>query len=555
MPESPPFSLFSALVDSGAWTPLRMVLHLGLFLTAVLVLKGVVGLVLEGAAPRGRRGRSKAAAGPWATLWSLAPPLFIALVLVFLGLLVHQGSWQLTGLFRPGLVAFMQTYDRRQFNPVHGIRRGRILDRNGEILAYSAERDGQVVRVYPYGPAFAHTVGYIHPRYGATGAEAAANAWLMGASPERLASWGELGRALVMGAKDLRGQDLTLTLDAGLQQAAMEALGGRRGAVAMIRAADGAVLVLATSPAYDPNQVGPELFRGPLPGSPLLNRATQGLYPPGSTFKLVVAADALESGWQGTLDCPAEGYTTSAHYPRIRDHDYYSARDRGARFRGHGRLGLSEAFVESSNVFFAQLGVRLGRDAFFAAGERFAFDRQLPLFPADSRRRDLSLGTGRIPRLAPRDLYGLAQASIGQGRMLATPAHLALLTAAVANGGVAMAPRLVASAPPEPLGQMMSPEVAGRLAEMMRRVVSEGTGRGIETPGLAIAGKTGTAQNPHGRSHGWFIGFAPANRPSDALAVAVLVEHGGYGSQSAAPIARDLLCQAFGTCGPEGDGT
>jgi peptidoglycan glycosyltransferase len=139
--------------------------------------------------------------------------------------------------------------------------------------------------------------------------------------------------------------------------------------------------------------------------------------------------------------------------------------------------------------------------------------------------------------------------------MLATPAHLALIAAAVANGGVAMQPRLVASDPPRPLAEMMSPAVAERLAGMMRRVVTQGTGRGIETPGLAIAGKTGTAQNPHGPSHGWFIGFAPADRTGDALAVAVLVEHGGYGSQSAAPIARDLLCQAFGTCATAGEGT
>jgi len=152
------------------------------------------------------------------------------------------------------------------------------------------------------------------------------------------------------------------------------------------------------------------------------------------------------------------------------------------------------------------------------------------------------LRTGRIPRIAESDQYGLAQAGIGQGEVLATPAHMALITAAIANGGVAMRPRLTFNEQPAALARFMSTATAARLAGIMRHVVTEGTGRGIETPGLAIAGKTGTAQNPFGKPHSWFIGFAPAAHP--ALAVAVLVEHGGYGSATAAPIARDLLLLA-----------
>jgi peptidoglycan glycosyltransferase len=116
---------------------------------------------------------------------------------------------------------------------------------------------------------------------------------------------------------------------------------------------------------------------------------------------------------------------------------------------------------------------------------------------------------------------------------------MAIVAAAVANGGLAMRPRLLAQDPPGPLGQLMSTPTAERLARMMRLVVTKGTGRGIDGPDLAIAGKTGTAENPRGAAHSWFIGFAPAEAPT--LAVAVLVEHGGYGSSAAAPIARDLL--------------
>jgi peptidoglycan glycosyltransferase len=269
----------------------------------------------------------------------------------------------------------------------------------------------------------------------------------------------------------------------------------------------------------------------------LLNRATQGLYPPGSVFKVVMAALALESGFTGTIDCPSSGFTTSRHYPAIRDHEFYSARESGRGWDGHGRLDLSRAFSRSSNVFFAQLGVRYGHDALASIGERLLFDRQIGLYPGASP--SASLRTGRIPRIKHSDLYGLAQASIGQGRILVTPGHMALIAAAVANGGVAMGPRLIADDPPETIGTLMSPGTARSLTLMMRRVVTEGTGRGIDTPGLAIAGKTGTAENPQGPAHSWFVGFAPAADP--ALAVAVLVEHGGYGSRSAAPIARDLL--------------
>ena len=537
MTETTPLQLFDALVSSPAWPALRLVLHLGLFLAALLILKGTVQLAYGlGSGARGRKRRP--------SLPNLSPPL-ILLVLLFAAVLLHQATWQLTGLFRPQFVAFMQSHDRREFNPAHRIHRGRILDRNGEVLAYSQERAGEVLRVYPHGAAFAHSVGYSHPRFGTTGAEAAANARLNGADPEQLASWGELGRQLVVGDKRPRGQDLVLTLDARLQAIALQGLGPRRGAVMVLRPRDGAVLALVSSPSFDPNRIGPGLFQRPPEGNPLLNRATQGLYPPGSVFKVVMAALALESGFAGTIDCPSSGYTTSRHYPPIRDHEFYSARESGRGWEGHGRLDLSRAFSRSSNVFFAQLGVRYGHDALASIGERLLFDRQIGLYPGASP--SASLRTGRIPRIKHSDLYGLAQASIGQGRILVTPGHMALLAAAVANGGVAMEPRLIADDPPQAIGTLMSPGTARSLTLMMRRVVTEGTGRGIDTPGLAIAGKTGTAENPRGPAHSWFVGFAPATDP--ALAVAVLVEHGGYGSRSAAPIARDLLVAGLGQGG------
>jgi peptidoglycan glycosyltransferase len=523
-----PLALFGALVDSRAWPALRVLLHAAFFLVALYILKRTHDFR--------RRTELRHLGTP-----RHEPLLPTALlVLAFAVVLLHQATWQLTGLFRPQFVSFMQTYDRRQFNPAHFIQRGRILDGRGEVLAYSREQGGRVERLYPYGPAFAHTVGYAHPKFGAAGAEAAANDHLNGATPARLESWGELGRHLVTQDKRPRGQDLVLTLETELQLAAARGLGGRRGAVVALRPHDGGVLALASTPSYDPNRLAAALFRGAVEGAPLLNRATHGLYPPGSTFKVVMAAMAIDAGFSGTIHCPAEGFSTSSHYRKIRDHEYYSARRAGRSWEGFGDLDLATALARSSNVFFAQLGVRYGHQVFERTARRFLFGRQIRLYPGTGRAGSIS--TGRIPPIADSDLYGLAQAAIGQGRLAVTPAHMATIAAAVANAGVAMKPRLIAAEPPSVLARYMPVGTARRLGGMMRKVVSQGTGRGIDLSELAIAGKTGTAENPHGASHSWFIGFAPAGRPS--LAVAVLVEQGGYGSRTAAPIARDLFVRA-----------
>jgi len=525
---SNPLDVFGALVDSGAWPVLRIGLHVTFFLAAFFILKQIFDF--RALTELKHLGRSHRAL--------LIP--FAMIALLFAAVLVYQATWQLTGLFRPQFVSFMQTYDRRQFNPAHLIQRGRILDRRGEVLAYSREYGEQVYRLYPYGPAFVHTVGYTHPKFGATGAEAAANNHLNGATPEKLEAWGELGRQLLTQGKRPRGQDLVLTLDTELQLTAIQGLGSRRGAVVLLRPDDGAVLALASTPSYDPNRLTPALFRNSTAGAPLINRATQGLYPPGSTFKVIVAALAIEAGFSGTLHCPANGYTTSSHYRKIRDHEYYSARRAGQAWKGFGNIRLDTALAKSSNVFFAQLGVQYGHDAFARNAERFLFGRQIRLYPGTDRTG--AINTGRIPQIADSDLYGLAQASIGQGRVSVSPAHMATVAAAVANQGVAMQPRLMAANPPVALARYMQEETAQRLASMMRQVVTDGTGQAINIDTLAIAGKTGTAENPHGKAHSWFIGFAPAGHP--ALAVAVMVEQGGYGSLTAAPIARDLFLRA-----------
>ena len=524
--------LLNTLFQSAPWGPLRFGLHVVFLLAAAFVLRqmqdlrAVVGLK-HLAKPRA----GFAAAG-------------LVAVLGFAAVLAYQATWQLSGTARPDLIAFMQLHDRRQFNPAHWIERGRILDVAGTVLAESrvvqTDAGPTAQRHYPFGPDFAHVVGYADPRFGTSGVEAAANIQLNGGKPDSLKDWGELGRQILTQGKRPKGNNVTLTLDAALQRLAVERLGERAGAVVMLRPQDGALRVLASTPSFDPNRIDADLFLHADPRARLLNRATAGLYPPGSTFKVVLAADALDRGFSARIHCPADGWTTSGHYRKIRDHEYYEARRAGRSWRGHGRIGLTTALVESSNVFFAQLGVYLGHEAFRATTERFLFNSRISIGAGDSRRQFLR--TGRIPTIPSSDRYGLAQASIGQGKVLATPAQMALIAAAIANDGVAVRPRLVGGEQPVAAGRFMQSGTAAKLRSMLRQAVAEGTGRGIETPGLAIAGKTGTAENPFGAPHSWFIGFAPAERPR--LAFAVLVEHGGYGSTTAAPIARDLLLLA-----------
>ncbi len=453
-------------LDPALWSALRLALHVAFFLSILALLKQLFEL------------------RELARLRHLARPKgayrlpVILLVLLFGGLLAYQATWQLTGIYRPQFIGFMQLHDRREFNPAHWIQRGRILDRRGEVLALSEEIDGKVYRRYPDGPVFAPVVGYSQPRFGAIGMEAVATVHLNGGEPANLTDWGELGRQIVTRDKRPRGKDLVLTLDAELQRLAVARLAGHRGAVVLLSPSDGAVRVLASVPSYDPNRISADLFSDPDPGTPLLNRATQGLYPPGSTFKIALAALALEQGFTGTLDCPADGFTTSSRYRKIRDHEYYSAQRNGTSWRGHGRIGLSQAFARSSNVFFAQLGVRYGHDAFYAMADRIHLNQQIPLHQSPYGR--FTMRTGQLDRIADADRYGLAQLSIGQGELLVTPAYMALLAAAVANRGVAMRPRLIEQEPPAPLGRFFSAVTADQLIPMMRRVVTDGTGRGID---------------------------------------------------------------------------
>lgn len=485
---------------------------------------------------------------PVSTRFRIHRAFFALLALCFAGVFLYQGTWQLAGFTRPQFVEFMRKYNRRPENPAKKLVRGRILDRRGTILA---EDDPQrpLRRSYPLGAATGHLVGYLDPIYGMTGVEATDNPYLEGTTTGSDAEK-ERFRRNILQSDGLQGNDLTLTLDARLQQEATKLMLGKRGAAIVLDPRRGDLLALASAPAFDPNQLSPDNFAADPEHSPLLNRALQGLYPPGSTFKIVVAALAIEKDRDLVFDCPAAGFVPAPGRAAIRDHEYYQAQRAGRSWGGHGKISLSRALAKSSNVYFAQLGATLGARDIASQTLRFEFNQTLELFSGSAG--SIRFRPGTIPDLKDDDRGAAAQIAIGQGSLLATPMGMAMAASAIANDGRLIKPRLSEKSPPELLSGCMTPAVARKLRVMLRGVVTDGTGRGADVPGLSVAGKTGTAQTPNGDDHAWFVAMAPSEHP--VLVVAVLVEHGGYGAASAVPVAAGLFKKAqelgyFGSTG------
>lgn len=464
---------------------------------------------------------------------------FSVIALLFVAVFVHQASWQLAGFARPAFVEFQKKYNRRPDSPAKKMHRGNIRDRNGAILATDDADDAQR-RIYPGGAAFAHVVGYVNNFYGKTGIEAVEEPVLTGYS--RKNDEEEQRFALnLLNHEDIRGSDVVLSLDARLQREAARAMQGKRGAVIVLDPVTGSILVLYSAPSFDPNRLTPQLFATKGTGTPLLNRALNGLYPPGSTFKMLIAAVGIEKGLRGPLDCPGSGYTPPAKWAKpIRDHEYYAYARRGSVWPGHGRIGMDRALAKSSNVYFAQLGVKIGPLHLLGIADKYQFDKSLSLYDGAAGR--MATIPSPFPKLDSDDFGASAQIGIGQGSLLVTPMHMALVGSAIARDGIMMKPRLSEKVSPEALAVVMAPATAKLLRSHLRTVVTSGTGRSADVPGLDVCGKTGTAQTPAGDDHAWFVCMAPQARPK--LVVAVLVEHGGFGAEAALPVAVNMLKKA-----------
>jgi peptidoglycan glycosyltransferase len=453
-----------------------------------------------------------------------------------LAVLVNQGYWQLAGFSRPAFVQFMRRYNPRPDAAEQQVRRGTIRDANGVVLAASTGEE-LWQRDYPLGAAAAHVVGYFHPRYGLAGVECVADPSLGGYGTVTRRELDRFGRNL-LDHRAAAGSDLTLTIDARLQRKAAELLEGRSGAVVVLRPGDGAILVLASAPVFDPRDPG--AAAADTVNAPMLNRATQGLYPAGSTFKILVAALAAEQSRAPRFQCPGTGFAASPGARPIRDSEATVADREGGYWGGWGRIGLRDGFIHSSNVYFAQLGLACGAQALNTIGEAAHLNERIVYL--DGPTESLGTRSGHLPHVSAAERRAVAQLSIGQGELLVTPLHVALFTGAIAAEGEWWQPRLRADDAPRRLNRIVSTRAAHTVRDLMRDAVTSGTGRGADLPGLAVCGKTGTAEVPGGADHAWFTCFAPASRP--ALVVTVLVERGGYGARAALPIARALLEEA-----------
>jgi len=418
----------------------------------------------------------------------------------------------------------------------------------GEAVAQSVKVDDSFgyQRQYADGELYSAVTGFYSIVNGSSQLEKAANDQLTGRGDQLFFS---RLRDLVTGRKP-EGAAVETTILPAAQRAAREGLGDQQGAVVAIEPATGRILALVSTPGFDPNALAThtsadaaKAYQDLLAadGNPLRSNATLEIYPPGSTFKLVTAAAALESG----------AYDEDSELPAPVRLDLPQTSATIGNFGGGGCGGdpitLADALRVSCNTAFAQLGMDVGADALREQAERFGFGSPLTV--------PVPVVASRFPQ--DPDAPQTAQSAIGQFDVAATPLQMAMVAAAIANDGRLMRPYLVervraanlsvvAQTEPELLSTAVSPGTAAQLTDMMLGVVSSGSGTAAKIPGVQVAGKTGTAQTTdEAAPHAWFTAFAPAQSPQ--VAVAVLVEHGGSagseatGGRVAAPIARAVI--------------
>ncbi len=458
--------------------------------------------------------------------------LLLLVSAAFLLPLIALAWW---GVVRAGTLDRSPTNVRSALDsPLNG--RGRILDRNGAVLAEDVRLpNGTLVRHYTTA-SLAQVIGYVSPTYGLSGLEQTDNGVLTGTEPidplRRV--WYDVAR--------LRPApyDLRLTIDLPLQHAADAALGNRAGAIVVLDAHTGAVLAMVSKPDYDPNQLdqlAPSLLRDP--SHPLLNRATQGLFVPGSVFKTITASAALDTG----------AYQADARFS-CTEPLYVQGFRIGCENAppGGGSYDFALAYGLSVNRNFAQIALTLGWNTLADYTHRFLVGQSIPF--------DIETAAGRLTEEeTPRTPVLLANTGFGQGQILVTPLNMALIAATVADGGRAPHPYLVdailrrdGSAAWQHTTQWfpraISAATAADLRSFMRTTVTQAWGKEAAVPGVAVGGKTGTAETGDGQqTHAWFTGIAPVQDPQ--VVIAVLAEHGGIGATVAAPIAGQVLRAYF----------
>lgn len=427
-------------------------------------------------------------------------------------------------------------YNKRQELFTQDVIRGEIYSADGVTLAETiVDEDGTETRFYPYGRIFSHVVGY--STHGQTGIESVANFSLLRAN----IAYMEKIVADLKGEKS-PGDSVTTTLDYELQLRAFDALGTYDGAVVVMEPETGKILAMVSKPDYDPNYIAEDwedMIAENSGSSELLNRATQGLYPPGSTFKILTTLAYMRQN----DDYEDYQYQCNGEYT-LDDKTIHCHKN-----KNHGTEDLKESFANSCNASYASLGMELDLGEFANMCDDMLFNTALPTtYESSQSSFVLQEGAGTS---------AIMETAIGQGKTLVTPYHMALITSAIANDGVLMKPyiidhttdndgKLVEQYKPEIYGTLMTEAEAVVLQEYMRAVVEEGTATKLLNDSYTAFGKTGSAEfsTSTNSTHSWFVGYA-SQEGKPSIAVAIIVEDSGVGSEYAVPIAKEIFDEYY----------
>lgn len=424
------------------------------------------------------------------------------------------------------------TYNQRNSAKEAKILRGTIYDRKGTVLAYSEMDKNAQKRYYPYKNLYSHVIGYSSPQYGKSLIEKQYNQYLLGKNNIS----GFLGFDLFSDFDLKKGDDLTLTIDHNLQKKASSLMQRYTGALVAMNPKTGEILAMVSMPDFDPSPDSLSENWETLTNSQsstFLTRATMGLYPPGSTYKVITSSLILENGLELEIVSDTDG--------KIHLGDKDISNDSG---KIYGETDLKKGFVKSSNVYYASIGSSIDRKLHEDIADRFMFGQKVSFdFPYNKSK--FETGSGELDR---------AISSIGQGKTLSTPLHLALVASSIANDGYMPKPYIVSKvsddnktvfkASRSNIAQPVNSEVAKSIKDLMYETVRSGTGTAAAIGGIKVCGKTGTAENEKtnedkSKTHATFIGFAPYDDPQ--IAVSVVLEYAGYGGSVAAPIAREVI--------------
>lgn len=453
--------------------------------------------------------------------------LMAAVSVLFVLLVVYMTYFQ---IFKADKIA-MNSYNQRLSVDENAVVRGDIYDKNRVLLATSyKDEEGDNIREYLYPVLYAHVIGYNHVSYGKTGLELAYNNALLNVDTQK--TFGQLKNLIAPTGK---GNDLVLTIDNRLQERAYQQLEGHKGSIVLLNYQTGEVLAMAGRPSFNPMTLDAnwdELLSDA--DSPLINRSTQGLYTPGSSFKVITAAAILENLtreeqiYEDRGETVIDGYTIQNYLNE-----------------SFGEIDLETALINSVNTYFADKGVQVGASALQTTARKFMMNQAIPF--------DIPVAESISPFATERGLTEIAAASFGQGKTLVTPLQMALVIASIANEGKMPAPLLVDRVI-SPEGEVITQKSQSTLSTVLPEgyakelkddlidTVNAGTRAMIE--GKIVGGKTGTAETASGLTHAWFIAFLEEEDLPLAVAV-VLEEDDSLGGRTAAPIAREMFLDAM----------